>query len=184
MIGYYLGSLGEMQISTNLGFKLVPSASGAHAYPLRGSLATLTARPDESNSWGTIGIYPAAQYQSCSRRISAASTLPANTSCEPQRTPRGSHPLPKILQQHTGGAVVSLLGAKHRRRGAESLCEHMERGDDSLYLALAQNHFPAERRHNCLPGWNHCLPLHELATLLRLDRQLETHNRSFRWRFG
>lgn len=34
MIGYYLGSLGEMQISTNLGFKLVGATTGAQIYPL------------------------------------------------------------------------------------------------------------------------------------------------------
>ena len=62
MIGYYLGSLGEMQISTNLGFMLVNASSGSQVYPASG-LATLTARPDDFASWGTAGSTPIPQYQ-------------------------------------------------------------------------------------------------------------------------
>src|SRR5205814_484107 len=63
MIRYYLGSLGEMQISTNFGFKLVKAASGSQAYPTNG-LATLPARPDDTDSWwpDTTGVHQA-QYQ-------------------------------------------------------------------------------------------------------------------------
>jgi hypothetical protein len=59
MIGYYLGSLGEMQIATNLGFKLVDAATGSNAYS-----GTLTARPDDTNSWwaNPSGVHEA-QYQ-------------------------------------------------------------------------------------------------------------------------
>jgi len=61
MIGYYLGNLSEMQISTNLGFKIV-DATGAQVYPTSG-LATLTNRADNFDSWGTIGTTPVPQYQ-------------------------------------------------------------------------------------------------------------------------
>src|SRR5207302_10024996 len=61
MVGYYLGSLSEMQISTNLGFKLVDAASGSQVYPASG-LAALAARPDDFASWGTAGTNPIPQY--------------------------------------------------------------------------------------------------------------------------
>lgn len=54
MLGYYLGSLGEMQISTNLGFKLVLATTGSQVYPTFG-LANLTARPDDHNTWPSPG---------------------------------------------------------------------------------------------------------------------------------
>jgi hypothetical protein len=62
MIGYYLGNLGEMQISTNLGFRLVDT-SGNQIYPSFG-LAPLAARADDTNSWwpNPSGVHEA-QYQ-------------------------------------------------------------------------------------------------------------------------
>ncbi len=54
MIGYSLGSLGEMQISTNLGFSIVDALTGAQA-----TTGSLSARADDPTTWAA----GQAQYQ-------------------------------------------------------------------------------------------------------------------------
>jgi len=55
MIGYFLGSLGEMQVSTNLGFWLLDTATGTQAYPSNFTSGKLTARPDNPSDWPSPG---------------------------------------------------------------------------------------------------------------------------------
>ncbi len=124
-VGYYLGSMGEMNISSSLGFKIVNAATGTQVYQ-----GTLTSRPDVGYT------YSPTPYQKVLEADFSAFTTPGEYQLV---VPGLGASLPFMIDEGVAMAFARAyeLGLYHQRCGTDNSLPYSRFTHDACHTAAA-----------------------------------------------